>query len=206
MAAAGCSDGGPSDEALRLLEEETPTATGEATPGDNGTPAAEPASEPTEFPQECRLLISFVTVAEIVATPLRGTSGVYQNDFPDSPRQERLVCQYGTEESDEDDDGSQRDDPAVTVALSSYEDATGAADQLQLTVDNARVSGREIDELEIGGRSVFSLASNQAMSYVLADGELTYVVTLAREVVPSEAESVVLHQLVEELVGVGDSA
>lgn len=205
MAAAGCSEAGPSDEALRLLEE-SPPATTESTPGPDETPTAEPAAEPTEFPQECRLLISFVTVAEIVASPIRGSSGVYQDDFPDSPRLERLVCRYGTEEADEDDDGSQRDDPAVTVALSSYEDATGAAAQLQLTVDNARVSGREIDELQIGGREVFSLASNQAVSYVLADGELTYVVTLTRDVVPSEAESVVLHRLVEELLGVSGSA
>lgn len=206
VAAAGCSESGPSDEARRLLEE-TP-ATGEATPtpGAAETPAAEPAAGPTEFPRECGELISFVTVAEIVATPIRGASVVYQDDFPDSPRIERLVCQYGTEDVGDDDSGSPREDPAVAVILSSYEDAAGAAAQLQLTVDNARVSGRTIDELEIAGLPVFSLASNEAISYVLADGDRTVVVTLARDVVPTEAEPVVLNQLVEELFGTGGAA
>jgi hypothetical protein len=209
VAATGCNESGPSEETLRLLEEETPAATGEASPGEGETPAPEAAPRPTEFPQECREIISFVTVAEIVAIPMRGSSVVYQDDFPDSPREERLVCQYGTEAvggDDDDDDGERRDDPAVSIIMSSYQDAAGAADQLQITVDNARVSGRTIEELEIAGRSVFSLASTEATSYVLADEELTYVVTLARDVVPTEAEPVVLHQLVEELLGVGGSA
>lgn len=193
-----CSESGPSDEALRMLDDPTPTA--EATPDGDG--AAEPVAEDAPFPRECRDVISFVRVTEIVASPMRGASGVYQDDFPDSPRVERLVCQYGTEDPDDaDDDAEPREDPAVSVIVSSYVDAAAAAAQVELTVDNARVGGRTIDELAIAGREVTSLSSSDAVSYVLADGELTYVVTLAGDVVPPEAGQVVLLALVEELLG-----
>jgi hypothetical protein len=200
LGAAACADSGPSDDALRMLDEPTPTA--DATPGD-GDESAEPAADSAAFPRECRDVISFVRVSEIVAAPMRGASGVYQDDFPDSPRIERLVCQYGTEaadDNDDNDDAEPRDDPAVSVIVSSYVDPAAAAAQVELTVDNARVGGRSIDELEINGHGVTSLASSDAVSYVLAVGDRTYVVTLAGDVVPPEAGQVVLLALVEELL------
>lgn len=199
LGAAACTDSSPSDEALRMLEEPSPTA--EETPSDDGS--AEPAAEEAAFPRECRHVIPFVRVSEIVAAPMRGASGVYQDDFPDSPRVERLICQYGTEQADDDDDDGDaepRDDPAVSVIVSSYAEAAAASAQVDLTVDNARIAGRQIDELEIAGRDVTSLTSGDAVSYVLADGDRTYVVTLATDVVPQEAGQVVLLGLVEELL------
>ncbi len=197
LALSACTESGPSDDALRMLEEPSPTA--DAATGD-GDDAIEPAAEDAEFPRECGDVIPFVTVAEIVAAPMRGASAVYQDDFPDSPRIERLVCHYGTEAPDEDDDAEPREDPAVSVIVSSYSDAAAAAAQVDLTIDNARIAGRAIDQLDVGGREVTSLTSSDAVSYVLADGDRTYVVTLATDVVPAEASPVVLLALVEEVL------
>lgn len=205
--AAACSEDEPGEATHPLLEDPTPTET--VTP--TGTPAE---AEPTEqgFPQECGQLIPFVRVAEIVAVPMSGTSRVYQDDFPaDSGRLERLTCNYGTEPPDnngEDADDAEAGDaePYVTIAVSSYTDPGAATVRVESTVDSARIGGQQVEAMEISGRSGFFLRNGETVSYVLADGERTYVVTLRRDVVEEPAEQVVLVTMVEQLLSTPDDA
>ena len=202
LVGAACSEDDPGEATHPMLEDATPTAT----PTSTGTPTD---AEPTEvgFPQECGQLIPFVRVAEIMAVPMAGTSRVYQDDFPaDSGRIERLTCNYGTESADDDgddengdDDGGKRE-PYVTIAVSSYADPGAATVRVDSTVDSARVGGQQVEAMELVGRSGFVLRSDDTVSYVVADQELTYVVTLLRDVLEDAAEQVVLVTMVEQLL------
>jgi hypothetical protein len=142
-----------------------------------------------------------------MAVPMAGTSRVYQDDFPaDSGRIERLTCNYGTETADDDgddgdggEDGSERE-PYVTIAVSSYTDPGAATVRIDSTVDSARIGGQQVEAMELVGRSGFILRSDDTVSYVVADQELTYVVTLSRDVLDDPAEQVVLVTMVEQLL------
>lgn len=200
---SACNDAEPDDEAThRLLDtpaanEPTPTATLVNGATDQATP------QPTErvFPRECSEVVSAVDVANIVAAPIPGFVPIYQNEFgAESGRLERLTCSYGTESGDDDEDEDGGDRPALEFAISSYVDAEAAAARVEDTVGSARLEGEDVEEIEIGQRTVFVLAGSDAVSYVLAVHDWTYVVTLAHDVVPSEAEPVVLDQLVEQLL------
>ncbi len=204
--AAACSEDDPGEATHPLLEDPTSTETQDPT----ATPVE---AEPTEqgFPEECGQLIPFVRVAEIVSVPMSGMSRVYQDDFPaDSGRLERLTCNYGTELPDNDDgeDGDDAEDgdaePYVTIAVSSYTDPGAATVRVESTVDSARIGGQHVESMEISGRSGFFLRNGETVSYVLADGELTYVVTLRRDVVEEPAEQVVLVTMVEQLLSTPD--
>ena len=193
---AGCGGDDPGEATHPLLEDPTPTGTPTTT--DSPTDAA-----PTQlgFPQECDQLIPFVRVAEIVAVPMAGTSRVYQDDFPaDSGRLERLTCNYGTEPPGGDGEAAEDAEPYVTVAVSSYTNSGAATVRMQSTVDSARIGGQQVEALEVAGRNGFFLRNDEAVSYVLADNELTYVVTLRRDVVEDPAEQVVLVTMVEQLL------
>ncbi|HEX6337083.1 MAG TPA: hypothetical protein VFZ85_09020 [Jiangellaceae bacterium] len=207
LVGAACSEDDPGEATHPMLEDPTPTAT----PTSTGTPAG---AEPTEaaFPQECGQLIPFVRVAEIMAVPMAGTSRVYQDDFPaDSGRLERLTCSYGTESPDDDGDAEDGDgdedaedgddrEPYVTIAVSSYTDPGAATVRVDSTVDSARVGGQQVEAMELAGRSGFILRGDETVSYVVADQELTYVVTLRRDVLDDPAEQVVLVTMVEQLL------
>ena len=206
LVAAACSEDEPGEATHPLLDDPTPSVT----PTSTGTPGD---PEPTDlaFPQECGQLISFVRVAEIVAVPMSGTTRVYQDDFPaDSGRLERLTCSYGTEPPDGESDGTNGDgggdpargdgEPYVTIAVSSYNEAGAAEARVESTVDSARIGGQQVEAMEIAGRSGFFLRSDDTVSYVLGDEELTYVVTLRRGVVEDPAEQVVLVTMVEQLL------
>jgi hypothetical protein len=200
VAAAGCSGDDEGEATHPLLEDQTPTAT---PPTADPQTTAEPIN--ASFPQECGQLVSFVQIAEIVAVPMSGMRRVYQDDFPaDSGRLERLTCSYGTEQPDEEDESNGEDDeasdPYVTIAVSSYTDAGAATARVDSTVDSARIGGQAVEPMDIAGRSGFFLRDDDTASYVLASGELTYVVTLLREVVPEPAEQVVLVTMVEQLL------
>lgn len=198
LVGAACSEDDPGEATHPMLEDPTPTAT----PTSTGTPTD---AEPTEagFPQECGQLIPFVRVAEIMAVPMAGTSRVYQDDFPaDSGRLERLTCNYGTEAAEDDEsdqDGGERE-PYVTIAVSSYTDPGAATVRVDSTVDSARIGGQQVEAMELAGRSGFILRGDDTISYVAADQELTYVVTLARDVLDDPAEQVVLVTMVEQLL------
>lgn len=205
LVGAACSEDDPGEATHPMLEDPTPTAT----PTSTGTPTD---AEPTEagFPQECGQLVPFVRVAEIMAVPMAGTSRVYQDDFPaDSGRLERLTCSYGTESPDDDGDAGDGDEdaedggdrePYVTIAVSSYTDPGAATVRVDSTVDSARVSGQQVEAMELAGRSGFILRGDDTVSYVVADQELTYVVTLLRDVLDDPAEQVVLVTMVEQLL------
>ncbi|HEX6234898.1 MAG TPA: hypothetical protein VFZ63_17340 [Jiangellaceae bacterium] len=202
LAATACSGNDEGEATHPLLEDPTPTATSTAP----GTPGM---ASPTEagFPQECGQLISFVDIAEIVATPIAGMRRVYQDEFPaESGRLERLTCSYGTEPPDDEspsgggDDPDAESGPYITIAVSSYTDPGAAAARVEATIDSARIGGQQIEALEIGGRSGFFLRDDDTVSFVFADEELTYVVTLLRAIVPEPAEQVVLVTMVEQLI------
>jgi hypothetical protein len=201
LAATACGGDDQGEATHPLLEDPTPTSTSTA-------PATPGEAPPTEagFPQECGQLIPFVEIAEIVAAPMAGMRRVYQDDFPaESGRQERLTCSYGTEPPDDESPGDGRGEsetdaePYVTIAVSSYTDPGAATARVESTVDSARIGGQEVEALEIGGRSGFFLRDDDTVSFVFADEELTYVVTLLRAIVPDPAEQVVLVTMVEQL-------
>lgn len=209
LAAAACSGDDQSDATHPLLEDPTPTEAPTAT----ATPAE--AATPTDagFPQECGQLISFVEIAEIVAVPMEGMRRVYQDDFPaESGRVERLTCTYGTEPPDAESPGAGGEqpegdrEPYVTIAVSSYTDPGAAAARVESTVDSARIGGQQVEAMEIAGRSGSFLRDENTVSFVFADEDLTYVVTLLRETVPDPAEQVVLVTMVEQLVGSSSGA
>lgn len=204
LAASSCSD--DPEEATHPLLDESP-GIADPTPTITSTATA-PTSLPTDasFPQECGQVIRSVDVANIVAAPMPGVRRIYQNDFPaDSGRLERLTCSYGTETSGDEEDGDNggdaRDQPVVEIAISSYVDAEAATARVEDTAGSARIRGEDVEETEIGGHAVFIIPGNDATSYVLGVQERTYVVTLARDVVPEPAEQVVLVSLVEEVLG-----
>lgn len=207
LAGAACSEDDSGEATHPMLEDPTPTAT----PTASGTPTG---AAPTDagFPQECGELIPFVRVVEIMAIPMAGSSRVYQDDFPaDSGRLERLTCNYGTESLDDDGEGSSEEpqdgsedggerEPYVTIAVSSYADPGAATVRVESTVDSARIGGQHVEPMELAGRSGFVLRNDDTVSYVVADQELTYVVTLARAVLEDPAEQVVLVTMVEQLL------
>lgn len=199
LVGTACSEDDPGEATHPMLEDPTPTET----PTSTGTPTD---AEPTEegFPQECGQLIPFVRVAEIMAVPMAGTSRVYQDDFPaDSGRVERLTCNYGTESANDDGEGDEAGgerEPYVTIAVSSYTDPGAATVRVDSTVDSARIGGQQVEAMELVGRSGFILRNDDTVSYVVADQELTYVVTLLREVLDDPAEQVVLVTMVEQLL------
>lgn len=203
---AACSDDEPGQATHPLLDD-TPT-TAEPTTTEEALASTPPPTDEAGLPQECSDVISAVEVANIVSAPMPGIRRVYQNDFPaDSGRLERLTCSYGVEagngrgaDNQADDEPTLRDRPVAEFAISSYVDSSAAEVRVDDTVGSARLRGENVEEIEIVGRPVFVLPGDEAISYVLADKDRTYVVTLARDVVPEPAEQVILVSLVEELL------
>lgn len=204
LAASACGGGDEEEpfplDTLPTPATESPSPTGDPTAEETG--AAEPA-----LPEECGDVIRFVDVADALAVPMTGgVDRIYAEDFhPDSGRLARLTCTYRA--AGDDDDGEDEDDPdedaepAVEFNVSSYVDADAASRRLSGTVDSARTGGDEVESVEIAGLPGFFLRGDDAVSYVAAVDELTYVVSLQRGVVADPAVDVVLILLVERILG-----
>lgn len=207
----GCS--GDSEEPEEFPLDTMPVRT----PTPEGDPTGEPTEEPTgtaELPRECSAIIPYVDVLEAVAVPLSGgvTPIFVDGGFHEaSGRLQRLTCSYGADPSADDnggngggdDDGEQSDAPPVLeIAVSSYVDAEHAEARVADTVAGAG----QAEPLEISGSPGYVLSSDESITFVAADGPLTYVASLTRGFVPENAEQVVLITLAEKLLGGDGSA
>ncbi|HZY29522.1 MAG TPA: hypothetical protein VFE49_14820 [Jiangellaceae bacterium] len=199
VVAAGCTGDGD-DEAT------VPVPSVDTTTGGPTTPGGSPSSSVTSLsvPQSCDDVIPFTEVVRIVAVPLGGsTNRVYADDFPgESGRTARLTCQYGVRPAPA---GGQAPPPQVEIAVSGYVDEAAATARVEDTVGSARSSGQQIEALAAGGQDGFLIADAAGITYVAGVGDSTLVVTLARQVVPADAERVVLLGLAEAAMGVPDA-
>jgi hypothetical protein len=198
VVAAGCTGDGD--------DEATVPVPSVGTTGGPTTPGRSPSSGVTSLsvPQSCDDVIPFTEVVRIVAVPLGGsTNRVYADDFPgESGRTARLTCQYGVRPAPA---GGQAPPPQVEIAVSGYVDEAAATARVEDTVGSARSSGQQIEALTAGGQDGFLIADAAGITYVAGVGDSTLVVTLARQVVPADAERVVLLGLAEAAMGVPDA-
>jgi hypothetical protein len=136
-----------------------------------------------------------------MAVPISGgTSRTYATDFSgESGRTARLTCHYGVQPAPA---GGQVPPPLVEITLSSYVDAAAASARLEDTVGSARSAGQQVEAQAATNHQAFLLADAEDITYVAAVGDRTVVITLARGVVPTAAEKVVLLGLAEAVLGV----
>jgi hypothetical protein len=191
LVASGCSRGAD--------EPEVPVLSTAGTAGPTTGPPVTPASGP--IPEFCDEVIPFTDVVRIVAVPISGgTSRTYATDFSaESGRTARLTCHYGVQPAPA---GGKAPPPLVDITLSSYVDAAAASARLEDTVGSARSAGQQVEAQAATNHQAFLLADAEDITYVAAVGDRTVVVTLARGVVPTAAEKVVLLGLAEAVVGV----
>jgi hypothetical protein len=168
------------------------------TAGPTTGPSVTPASSP--IPEFCDEVIPFTDVVRIMAVPISGgTSRTYATDFSgESGRTARLTCHYGVQPAPV---GGQVP-PLVEITLSSYVDAAAAGARLEDTVGSARSAGQQVEAQAATNHQAFLLADAEDITYVAAVGDRTVVITLARGVVPTAAEKVVLLGLAEAVLGV----
>ncbi|HEU0042326.1 MAG TPA: hypothetical protein VFQ15_08250 [Jiangellaceae bacterium] len=193
-------------------EPEVPVVPGAAT---SQPPTESPTPSPTStvgVPELCEDVATFAQVAQILQVPLEGTTTrVYNDDYlSDSGRTGRLTCTYGSAV------GTQTPapnppptplPPPVEISISAYTDDEIAAGRIDSTVAAAQATAGQaaagqVQAQAVAGRDGFILADAEDVSFVLADGRQTYVITLRRAVVPPAAEPVVLLGLAEEVLGV----
>jgi hypothetical protein len=200
----------------RPAEPEVPEVRTPSATGPDGATAADPASPaPTAgVPELCEDLLTFGRLVQILQVPLDGGTGrVFNDDYlSDSGRTGRLTCTYGVPtDLDEPATPGQPAAPApvpptpvpppVEISVSGYTEADVAGARVEATVAGAQGSGTQIEAQAIGGRDGFVLNDPEDVSFVVADGARTYVVTLRHGVVPAAAERVVLLGLAGELLG-----
>lgn len=202
----GCSDDEePEEFPLDTMPAQTPTPE----PNPTGGTATAEATGTAELPRECGAIIPYVDVLDAVAVPLSGgVSPIFvDGGFHEaSGRLQRLTCSYHADASVNgnggDDGGDDGDTPPVLeIAVSSYVDAESAEARVADTV----AGGSQAEPREISGSPGYLLTSKESITFVAADGPLTYVVSLTRGFVPENAEEVVLITLAEQLLG-GDGA
>ena len=170
----------------------------DGTAGPTTGPSVTPASSP--IPEFCDEVIPFTDVVRIMAVPISGgTSRTYATDFSgESGRTARLTCHYGVQPAP----AGQVPPPLVEITLSSYVDAAAASARLEDTVGSARSAGQQVEAQAATNHQAFLLADAEDITYVAAVGDRTVVITLARGVVPTSAEKVVLLGLAEAVLGV----
>jgi hypothetical protein len=183
---------------------EVPGAT--ETPGgtDETAEPTEPAADPTDainVPFECGEMLTAGRVVQILQTSLDGeTQRVYNDEFlQDSGRTGRLTCRYGVPSGGSSPSPSPSPGgPAVEIAVSSYVDAETAAGRIDSTLGS---TSRDVEPQTIGGTEGYLLIGDDEVTYVVAEGVRTYVITLRRGLVPDAAEVVVILELAAEILG-----
>jgi hypothetical protein len=197
---AGCS-GDPEEPDDFPLD--TMPAPDSPEPDPTGTASTDAPSATQELPQECSAIIAYVDVLDAVAVPLSGgVSPIFvDGGFHEaSGRLQRLTCSYHADPSatGDDEDGEEPEPPPVLeIAVSSYVDAESAEARVADTIGGAG----QVEPLEVAGSAGYVLSSEESVTFVAADGELTYVASLTRGIVPENAEQVVLITLAEHLLG-----
>lgn len=192
---AGCSDeaaspdlpfsAGDPPQTFSVAAETSPTATAEE-PGD------------ASVPESCGDLASVTQVVDVLGAPLEGSGTfVYAGPLPESGRTARITCGYGVEPGSEGQAGT----PSVEITMNGYVDAETARGRLDGSVESARSQGDATAAVELDGRPGFVLADAEDVSYVVADGARTLVVTVRRGVVSTSAERLVLLDLAALALG-----
>jgi hypothetical protein len=200
VVAAGCA--GDGDDPTSVPVPSAGTATGGDQTGAGASPS--PSGTGVSVSENCDDIIPFTDVVRIVAVPLGGAMNrVYADDFPgESGRTARLTCRYGVRPAPA---GGEAPPPQVEIAVSGYVDGAAATARVEDTVGSARSAGQQIEAMAAGGRDGFLIADAAGITYVAAVGDSTLVVTLSRQVVPADAERVVLLGLAEAAMGVPDA-
>jgi hypothetical protein len=193
--AAGCSDD-PSTPDLPFSAGDPPqtfsAAAGASAPPSDPTGGS---AAPAVVPQSCGDVASVTRVVEVLGAPLEGSgSFVYAGPLPESGRTARITCGYGVPEGED-------PVPAVEVTINGYVDAETARGRLDGSVESARSQGDATEAVELDGRPGFVLADAETVSFVVADGARTLVVTLRRGVVGTSAERLVLLDLAALTLG-----
>lgn len=201
VVAAGCT--GDGDDGTSVPVPSVGTTTGGDQTGAGASPS--PSATGVSVSENCDDIIPFTEVVRIVAVPLGGAMNrVYADDFPaDSGRTARLTCQYGVRPAPA--GGGEAPPPQVEIAVSGYVDAAAAAARVEDTVGSARSAGQQIEAQAASGQDGFLIADAEGITYVAAIGDSTLVVTLARQVVPADAERVVLLGLAGAAMGNPDA-
>lgn len=193
---------------------EVPEVPAQTTPADETAATRTPTR--TAVPEVCEDLIDYTRLLDLVAIPMDGSNDrVYNDDdLASSGRTARLTCRYGVPFDLSDPAATPTPTPgatptpgpppAVVVAVSSYIDADVARGRVEGTVADSQDGGGTVSARPLAGIEAFLLADAEDVSYVLADGPLTYVFTLRRGLVPPEDEEPALVALAAEVVGVED--
>ncbi len=212
MLAAVSSCGRPAEPEVPEVRRPSATDTGDAAAGTS--PSSGPAAG---VPELCEDLLTFGRLVQILQVPLEGGTGrVFNDDYlPDSGRTGRLTCTYGVP-TDLDEPATPGQPmpstppvpvpptpvpPPVEISVSGYTETDVASARVEATVAGAQGSGTRIEAQPVGGRDGFVLDDAEDVSFVVADGARTYVITLRHGVVPATAERVVLLGLAGELLG-----
>ncbi|AYY12897.1 hypothetical protein EF847_09465 [Actinobacteria bacterium YIM 96077] len=191
-------------------EPEVPEVPDETSTETDAAETTEPTPDESDVsvPFECSELFTAGRVVQIVQASLDGeTRRIYNDDFLESSgRTGRLTCMYGVPTADETASPSPSPEedpqPAVEIAVSSYVDEETAAGRIDTTLG---ATSRDVEPQTIGGREGYLLAGDDEVTFIVAEGVRTYVITLMRDLVPEDAEVVVILELAGELLDVEDS-
>jgi len=184
----GCSDEGGGIDPFADLPAATPSASMTA----GATPTAA-----TGVPEQCDDVISPSAVLDALGVALDGTSSfVTAGPVPSSGRTGRITCNFGVAPGA---DGK----PAAKVALTinGYQDADTARSRLDTSISNAQSQGQQVQALDLQGRPGYVVRDPVDISYLLADGDRTVVVTMVLGLVPAEAEQIALTEIATAMVG-----
>jgi len=130
-----------------------------------------------------------------LGTGLPGSvSYVRGQPIPDIGRTDRITCGFGVVTGQ---DGAAQ--PALLeISLASYSDPAAAADRVVVTTADRQTAGDRVAAASVGELAAVALTGVSATTLVLAEGTLTYSLTLLRAVVPDE-------QTVDRLVAVAQA-
>ncbi len=196
---AGCTSQ-EGEEARGLLfgspssSDAAPGASAEADPTSSLAPEV---AGSIALPESCTELVRPGRVVSVLGVRLPGeTTYVYAGPLPDVGRTGRVTCAYGVPKQ------GKNPQPAVEISLNAYQSDELAGERMAVTRDAAAQGGQQITEAPLQGREGFLLADRDGVSYVVADGQLTAVITVERGLVPERVEQAALEQLALDVLDV----
>ena len=183
LAVAGCSGEEP-----KRIDDVLGTTAATPTPTRSAVPATTPTPTRAAFPKNCTDLVpsGAITAAVGRGRLAGGRSFVYAGPVASSGRLERTTCGYGIRPAP---DGAGKV-TRLEVSLVRYGDAKTARGRLDVTAQAALSRGSAVTEQAVAGRPGVVLRDGKSLSYAVADGPRTLVVTLRTGVVPFAAMKV----------------
>lgn len=164
--------------------EAPPAAAPTSAPTTGSSGPAEPTPTPTpKLPAGCESLLPFTDLDQALGRPLFGETrqiqGVAQ---PSIGRTGRLTCYYGLPQGG-------RGTVPVEVGVSTYTDATKAADRVTATIAAARGSGATSQSTAtVAGQPATVLGGKTSITVVTAQGDRTVAVTVQRSLQPGRTD------------------